>query len=75
MMSPTLQALLARLSPAEQLDFTRLQDALLAVRFTGPVTYDYLNGVPQQINLGQPVKLAICRRTNGVDKPPPPRGP
>ena len=56
----TLQDLLAALPDAAQLDFARLQEALYRVRFTGPVTFDYSNGVPRQINLGPPVRLAIC---------------
>lgn len=68
-MSPALQKLLAQIVPGTQLEFDRLQEALLQVRFTGPVTYDYLNGVPQQINLGPPIRLSICRgeRPTGLD--------
>jgi len=64
--------LLAHLPPAEQLEFAALQEAIYRVRFTGPVTIDFLNGVPRQISLGQPVKLAICQATpaGGLDKPP-----
>lgn len=63
--------LLAHLPPVEQLEFAALQDAIYQVRFTGPVTIDFLNGVPRQISLGQPVKLAICHATpaGGLDKP------
>jgi len=64
--------LLAHLPPAEQLEFAALQEAIYRVRFTGPVTIDFLNGVPRQISLGQPVKLAICQgqSAGGLDKPP-----
>lgn len=64
-LAPVLVRLLAELPESDQLDFERLQQALLTVRFTGPVTYHYLNGIPHQINLGQPVKLAICRGDRG----------
>lgn len=67
--------LLRRLSPQEQLELGTLFDAIERVRFTGPVTIDFLNGMPRQISLGQPVKLAICHgTTNGpLDKRRPPR--
>ena len=47
-----------------------LSPALRQLRFTGPMTIDFLNGTPKQISLGQPVKLAICAATphNGLDK-------
>jgi len=63
--------LLAHLPPAEQLEFAALQEAIYRVRFTGPVTIDFLNGVPRQISLGQPVKLAICHAqpSGSLDKP------
>lgn len=70
MISPTLQALLDRLPPADRLEFGPLLLAIEEVRFTGPLTIDFLNGIPRQISLGQPVKLAICQgqSTNGLDK-------
>lgn len=69
-LSPILDRLLAQLPPGDQLDFQRLLEAVYSVRFTGPVTIDFLNGTPKQINLGQPVKLAICSGTlnGGLDK-------
>lgn len=69
-MSPALQSLLARLPPGDTLDFSKLIDAIYAVRFTGPLTVDFLNGAPKQISLGQPVKLAICAGGNGQTAPP-----
>lgn len=62
-MSPALQRLLDSLPPGVELDFQRLLDAVYQVRFTGPLTIDFLNGSPKQISLGQPVKLAICSGT------------
>ena len=60
-LSPTLQRLLDQLPEGESaLDFQRLLEAVYTVRFTGPLTVDFLNGQPRQISLGQPVKLAIC---------------
>ena len=68
MISPTLQSLLDQLPPADRLEFGALLQAIEAVRFTGPLTIDFLNGMPRQINLGQPVKLAICAGArNGLD--------
>lgn len=66
-LAPSLQRLLDSLPPGDQLDFQRLLDAVYTVRFTGPLTIDFLNGLPRQINLGQPVRLAICAGgVNGV---------
>lgn len=70
-MTSTYQALLQRLQATQDLEFHVLLEAVHSVRFTGPLTIDFLNGIPQQINLGQPVKLAICHATSegGLDKP------
>lgn len=69
-LAPTLQRLLDSLPPSDQLDFHRLIEAVYQVRFTGPLTIDFLNGLPRQINLGQPVKLAICTGDRpALDKP------
>ena len=59
---PHLAALLAQLPAEQDLDFVRLLEAIHTVRYTGAMTVDFRNGTPQQINLGQPVKLAICHR-------------
>ena len=69
-LAPTLQKLLDSLPAGGQLEFQSLLDAVYRVRFTGPLTIDFLNGQPRQINLGQPVKLAICG--GGVDNGKPP---
>lgn len=55
-----IETFLARLPESAQLDFFGLLETLEATRFTGPVTFDFLNGKPRQINLGAPVKLTIC---------------
>ena len=73
MISPKVQELLAQLQPsAEGLDILQVFEALYNTRFTGPVGFDFLNGRPRQINLGAPVKLAICapEGVGGVDKRP-----
>jgi hypothetical protein len=57
-----LERLLQQLPPDQALDFMRLMEAVYQVRFTGPITFDFFNGVPKQINLGQPVRLSICQR-------------
>lgn len=64
-LAPTLERLLAALPAADQLEFPALLIAVEKVRFTGPLTIDFLNGLPRQINLGQPVKLAICHGDSG----------
>lgn len=66
-----LTTLLQGLSERDQLEFQALIDAVYRVRFTGPLTIDFRNGVPQQVNVGPPVRLTICRGTvNGLDRPP-----
>lgn len=63
-----VQRLLSLLpAPEEGLEFPRLLEALYSVRFTGPLTVDFLNGVPRQISLGPPIRLTILQ--GGVDKP------
>lgn len=52
------------LLPQEGLDFGGLMEAIDRARYTGSVVIAFRNGRPQQINLGAPVKLAICQ---GVD--------
>jgi hypothetical protein len=66
-LNPQVEALLAQLETDPGLEFVRLLEAVHTIRFTGPLTVDFLNGIPRQINLGHPVKLAICQ---GVDKSP-----
>lgn len=72
-MSPALQKLLDYLPQGQELEFQRLLEAVYTIRFTGPMTIDFLNGTPKQIALGQPVKLAICSATphGPLDKGPP----
>lgn len=67
-----IRSLLAALPQGEELDFFALLQALDGSRFTGPVTFDFLNGKPRQINLGQPVKLVICHgeARDGLDTTP-----
>lgn len=81
-MSKALQDLLNRLPPTGPLDFFVLMEAIERVKFTGPLTIDFLNGYPRQINLGPPVRLTICRGgangtatggPGGLDKVRPPR--
>lgn len=79
--SETLQRLLAALPDQDQLEFTKLLEAIYRVRFTGPLVIDFQNGIPRQINLGPPMRLAICHgqptslpkraRPGGVDSPKP----
>lgn len=66
-----IETFLARLPESAQLDFFGLLETLDATRFTGPVTFDFLNGKPRQINLGAPVKLTICE---GLPSPGPAAG-
>lgn len=62
---PHLQKLLEQL-PQDQLDFGAIITAIDRTRFSGPVTFDFLNGRAMQISIGQPIRLSICA---GVDKP------
>ena len=63
----TIARLVASLPPAERLTFMALAEAIYSVRFTGATTIHWRNGVPKQIDLGAPVKLAIVE---GLDTPP-----
>lgn len=71
-LSPALARLLAELPPDDELDFDALLYAVYTIRFTGQVTFDFLNGEAKQISLGPPVRLAICSGVSGnrLDKPP-----
>jgi hypothetical protein len=60
-MTPQLKALLDRLPDDQRVDFDRLCAAILAIRYTGPSTIHWLNGVPKQIDLGPPIKLSIVQ--------------
>lgn len=75
MTNPALQRLLDSL-PAGDLEFARLLEAVERSKFTGPLTIDFFNGRPRQINLGPPVKLTICTgdQTGGLDNGRPSRG-
>lgn len=68
-LSQKLQELLSSLPASEQLEFSALFEAIYKVRYTGPIVVDFLNGVPRQINLGPPVKLAIV--SGELDRTPP----
>lgn len=61
-MSPTLRALLDRLPPADRLDYPTLAAAIYDARYTGPLVIHWLNGRPQQVDLGlkgSPIRLSI----------------
>lgn len=63
-LDPRIQRILDQL-PEGPLEFQDLQQAIYNARYSGPLTFDFLNGLPKQINLGQPVKLVICQ--GGLD--------
>jgi len=67
-----IERLLAQL-PKGDLELQTLFTSIYQTRFTGPISFDFLNGVPRQINLGQPVKLVICHASDPA--PPDPRDP
>lgn len=73
--SKQLVELLSRLPAGQDLEYTRLMELLYETRFTGRITLDYRNGMPQQIDLGPPIKLSICHAEpgsspgGGLDKP------
>lgn len=66
---PALQKLLDRLGPTDQLDFVRLAEVIYESRFTGPTTIHWRNGVPQQIDLGPPIRLSIVQGLDSAAKP------
>lgn len=66
-MSAALAKLLAALPTADRVNFETLDASLLALRYTGPVTLHYFNGVKKQVDLGAPVRLSIVE---GVDTAP-----
>lgn len=78
-MNEALQKLLGKLDPGQELEFASFLLAIYEVRFTGRYSVDCLNGIPRQINIGEPIKLTICAggtnggTTGGVDKRKPPR--
>lgn len=65
-LAPHLEKLLAQLPDKDRLDFAQLIDALYAIRFTGITPIHWRNGVPQQIEIGAPIRLMIV---SGLDKP------
>jgi hypothetical protein len=70
-MSPSLRRLLDQLGPADQLDFPRFLAAIYRVSYTGSITLHCLNGIPQQIDLGSPIRLSIVDAApGGLDKAP-----
>lgn len=76
MTNPAIARLLEQLPQGRDLEFAALLEAVERARFTGPLTVDFFNGRPRQINLGQPVKLTICSgdSTGGLDNERPSRG-
>lgn len=74
--SKPLQDLLDRLDPDQALDMAKFVEAVYAARFTGSFTVECFNGRPRQINLGQPLRFAICAgeeraaEGGGLDKRP-----
>jgi hypothetical protein len=60
-LDPSLQKLIERLPPAAELDIFKLLEAIYETRLTARVSFDFHNGVPRQVDLGPPVRLAICQ--------------
>ena len=52
---------LAALPQGEPLDLDVFVDLIRVVRYMGPYTVHNRNGVPHQIDLGQPVKLSVVQ--------------
>jgi hypothetical protein len=67
--SSAIERLLARL-PKGDLEIQALFESIYQTRFTGPIAFDILKGVPRQINLGQPVKQVICHATDPAPADP-----
>jgi hypothetical protein len=58
-LAPKLQELLAQLPQSDRLQFESLLEAVYKVRYTGSLTIHLRNGVPQQVDLGAPIRLSI----------------
>lgn len=63
-MDQRLQAFLASLPADGQLEFLGLCEAIYKIRFTGPTMIHWRNGLPKQIDMGQPIRLTICAGTS-----------
>lgn len=59
-MDAKLQAFLDGLPTPDSLEFLALCESMYRIRFTGPTTIHWRNGLPKQIDLGQPIRLTIC---------------
>ena len=60
-LSPTLDTLLSKLGPIDQLNFFAFWEAIYQARFTGNISVDCLNGVPRQIGIGRPLMLTLVQ--------------
>ena len=60
-MSPAdiLQSLLTSLPPDRPFNLLTFLDAVYEARYTGACTLHIRNGVPHQLDLGQPIRLSI----------------
>ena len=67
-LAPKLEELLAQLPPSDQLQFQSLLEAIYKVRFTGQLTIHVRNGLPQQVDLGAPIRLSIVEGVLPLDK-------
>lgn len=56
-----LMAHLAALPQGSPLDLETFTELIHVVRYTGPYTVHNRNGVPHQIDLGQPIRLSIVQ--------------
>lgn len=65
-MTPQLQALLDSLPDSDRVEWVNLVSAVYTARYTGISIIHWKNGVPKQIDLGQPIRLSIV---SGLDTP------
>ena len=73
-MTPELQRFLATLGEDGSLHFLRFVEAIYEARYTGSYTVHNFNGVPQQIDIGAPIRLSIIEgQREGLDRPKPAR--
>ena len=68
---PAVESLLTALGPPKDMSFPKLLEALHTVGYTGPIVLHCRNGVPQQVDVGAPIRLCIVEGLDNRPKAPP----